>query len=320
VRRALRVNALIFTGTGRYARPVPNSSLWEIRDLILYTRDNALPGWGGDDLARWLGHHPQIVAELHEFGRPEACRPVTKDGFWDVYGLYALSRLVEIVLGPHQPANDDPELLAWTTGEPWWSGPPAAASAWSTLTAALHATPIAEDRFHPFFHEIVAVQPADDPDEPASLVAEHWPGVLVGSLLLARSGVTVRAGGNVLDPKVAARSCLYWAWWRRNRPVRDLSHGWGSNSQWGTAFRRDYLVGDQLYYNVDETEPHPRNPADEDPELTAADRRDLLRYRHSLRRDFGCERWPYYESLVERRDAGPVGAAQPEAGPRRCGP
>jgi hypothetical protein len=57
--------------------------------------------------------------------------------------------------------------------------------------------------------EVVAVQPSDDPDERPILVAEHWPGAIVGGLLLVRSGVTVRAGAKVLDPQVAARSCLY---------------------------------------------------------------------------------------------------------------
>ncbi len=33
--------------------------------------------------------------------------------------------------------------------------------------------------------------------------------------------------------------------------MSDLSHGWGSNSQWGTNFRRDYQIDGELYYNVD---------------------------------------------------------------------
>jgi hypothetical protein len=106
----------------------------------------------------------------------------------------------------------------------------------------------------------VAVEPADDPDEEPSLVAEHWPGALIGSLLLTRSGVTVRAGRHRLDPEVAARSCLYWGWYRRNRIVRDLSHGWGQNSQWRTDFRRDYVTPEALYYNVDAHGDRPVRP------------------------------------------------------------
>ncbi|GIH79303.1 hypothetical protein Plo01_57320 [Planobispora longispora] len=33
---------------------------------------------------------------------------------------------------------------------------------------------------------------------------------------------------------VADRSTLYRTFWRRSRPTADLSHGWGSDSQWGT--------------------------------------------------------------------------------------
>jgi len=145
------------------------------------------------------------------------------------------------------------------------------------------------------------VHPADDPDEAPSLVEERWPGALIGGMVLARSGVTVRAGPKRMDPVVAARSCLYWAWWRRNRVVRDLSHGWGAVSQWGTDLRRDYVVGDELHYNIDHGRAGLGNPADQDSDLPPADRLDLLRFRHSLRRDLGTDRWPYYDAIVERR-------------------
>ncbi len=95
------------------------------------------------------------------------------------------------------------------------------------------------------------MQPSDDPDEAPVLIAEHWPGAIVGSLLLARAGVTVRAGAHHIDGVVAARSGLHWAWWRTNRPTIDLSHGCGHNSEWATDFRRDYVIDGHLHYNVD---------------------------------------------------------------------
>jgi len=101
---------------------------------------------------------------------------------------------------------------------------------------------------------------------------------------------------------VAARSCLYWAWWRRNRKVVDLSHGWGHNSQWATDFRRDYLTDEDLHYNIDGIEGAAavdlHDPADDLPE---ADRLDLLRYRHGLRTDLGHDQWPYQQTLIEPR-------------------
>jgi hypothetical protein len=114
-----------------------------------------------------------------------------------------------------------------------------------------------------------------------------------------RAGVTVRAGRAVMDPAVAARSCLCWAWWRRNRVAQHLSHGWGANSQWGTDFRRDYGDGGVLHYNVDARE-HRQGAADSG--LSELAVRDLLRHRCSIREDLGdgpvpwdftfAERWP----------------------------
>jgi hypothetical protein len=275
---------------------VSDTTLWEFQSLFFQLRDEAAVGWGEEIVLPWLDARPHCLAELRELGRPDSHRNRVEpdpDHFTALEGLYALGRVIDVLIAPHQPVNDDPELLAWTTGAPWWEGRLASASAWRPFCAALGATLIAESSFHPFFHEIVDVQVADAPDEPPSLVAEHWPGALRGGLLLVRSGVTVRAGTEVLNRQAAARSCLYWTWWRRNRVARDLSHGWGHNSQWRTDFRRDYLADDHLHYNVDAT-------GDErDSELNAADRLELLRHRTGLRDDFGTDQWPYHETFVE---------------------
>jgi hypothetical protein len=66
----------------------------------------------------------------------------------------------------------------------------------------------------PVLPEIVAVDLAENPDSPPELVREVWPGYLAGAMLLVRAGVVVRAGIHVIDPVVAARSRMYWAWWR----------------------------------------------------------------------------------------------------------
>ncbi|NUT33247.1 MAG: hypothetical protein HOV79_09250 [Hamadaea sp.] len=279
-----------------------DSSLWRFRDLVLDVRDTAQPGFGGEVLLPWLERHPEVVAELRDVGRPESHARVVGRDECLLEGLYAVSRLVDILVAPHQPVNGDPAVLSWLSpGHPWWVGPLPSVAAWSSFCGAIGAIAIAEDSFHPFFHEIVAVTPAEDPAQPPTLIDQLWPGALIGGLVLARAGVTVRAGADHLDPDVAARSCLYWAWWRRNRVARDLSHGWGHNSQWRTDFRRDYLVGDALHYNVDCAVPTLPNPADEDTDLTPQDRRDLVRYRHSVTIDLGDDRWPYYDSLVEPR-------------------
>src|SRR4051794_33620598 len=76
---------------------------------------------------------------------------------------------------------------------------------------------IAEDAFHPFFHEIADLVPADDPDERVTLLDELWPGYLLGSLLVRRAGVRVRAGAAHAAAGVATNSRLHWASWRPRR-------------------------------------------------------------------------------------------------------
>ena len=272
----------------------------DFRNLVNELRE-ATPGWGGDVLLPWLEQRPEVLAGLREHGRPGShAQRIPWEDTVVLPGLYALSRLVDILISPHQPVDDSPALLSWTTDKPWWSGPVPDKDAWPLFARVIGATPIAQDAFHPFFHEIVQVEPADDPDEPPRVVAEHWTGQLLDTLLLVRSGVTVRAGASHLDPTVAATSCLYWSWWRRNRVVRDLSHGWGSSSQWDTDFRRDFVVDGELHYNVDASyQRRPRKP-DVRHNVPEGDDRDLLRYRHGLLEDRGTHQHPYDFWLVER--------------------
>ena len=269
---------------------------------LIQALTEAEPGWGVDDLLPWFDQRPDIIEGLREHGRPEShTRRIPWEDTLILPGLYALGRLVDLLICVHQPARDDPTLPEWAGEEPQWRGPLPNGAAWPVFAGAIGATPITEDEFHPFFHEIVAVEPADDPAQPPVLLTEHWTGQLLGTLLLVRSGVTVSVGADVMDPDVAAKSCLYWSWWRRNRPARDLSYGWGSSSQWDTDFRRDFCVDGVLRYNVDAS--YPRRPGKPDVSRNIADGedRDLLRYRHGLRTDLGTTRNPYNGWLVETR-------------------
>lgn len=82
------------------------------------------------------------------------------------------------------------------------------------------------------------------------------------------------------------------------RVVDDLSTGWGSNSQWTTAFRRDYLVDGRLHYNVDEAvRGRHRVPPAEDLEPAALVQ--LLRHRCSTVVDHGGDLFPYDAHHVE---------------------
>jgi hypothetical protein len=105
--------------------------------------------------------------------------------------------------------------------------------------------------YAPFHHEIVATFPAPAPSQAPRILEWHWPCLMLGTLMIQRGGVSLSAGAEVLAPGIAATSTLYWAYDRNNRPTHDLAHGWGSNSRWRTAFRRDYHLGDTHHFNVD---------------------------------------------------------------------
>jgi hypothetical protein len=253
--------------------------------------------WADDVLLPWVEANPPVVAELHLIGTADSRLHVVqsdRDYYTPLEALYALSRILDVLIAPYQTPVGDPALLNWTTGQPWWAGRLPPVGAYQQFCAALRCQPIEDAEFHPFLHEIVEVVAADDPDEPPSLVAERWPGYFVGSMLLTRVGVTVRAGARQLVKDLATRSPMYWAWWRRNRRALDLSHGWGHNSQWGTEFRRDYWVDGHLYYNVDAE----RRPGVGQPEVGPAVARDLLRYRHNTTVD-ADEQWIWNSYLVE---------------------
>jgi hypothetical protein len=231
----------------------PGTGQWQWRglfeDLLAYQGDD----WAGEVIGPWARQHPGVIAELHAIGAPGSHRArVTwrRGEHSALEGLYALGRVVDVLAAPYQRVNQDPALLSWINGRPWWTGRIPDHGTLPAFAGPVGAAPISEEKFHPFFHEITAVEPASDPYAPAELVAEVWPGYLAGGLLLARAGVIVRAGPAALDPEVAARSCLYWAWWRRSRTTADLSHGWGASSpvghrlpprlhrRWPTALQR----------------------------------------------------------------------------------
>lgn len=277
----------------------PGTDQWRWRevfwDLLQYQGDD----WAGEVIGPWVQQHPDVIAELHAIGAPGNHRARVawrRGGYSALEGLYGLSRVLDVLAAPYQPVNPDPAVLSWINGKPWWTGRIPDQGTLPAFAEAAGAVRISEEKFHPFFHEITVVEPASDPQAPVELVAEVWPGYLAGSMLLARAGVTVRAGSAVLDAEVAARSCLYWAWWRRNRGTKDLSHGWGANSQWGSDFRRDYIVGGQLYYNVDG---YKHQPSDGGDDLSATASRELLRHRCSTHTDLGRDQWLWHLTLTE---------------------
>jgi hypothetical protein len=247
--------------------------------------------WGRDVFEPWTAANQPILAALHDVGRPAMAS--VELAVEDLWTLYAFSRLVDMLILPLQPPSTDPD-------RPYDWLPRAA---YQQFVTAIGATFPDTDTFHPFLHEIVAVEPAGRAPAPPKLVGRWWPGCLVGSLLLNRAGVTVRAGADHLDPVVATTSTLYWASRRRHRPAADLSHGWGHNSLWRTKFRRDYRLPDRLAYNVDAAlNPIPEHPGG----MPYNNDVDLLRHRCSTLTDHGDEQWVWQSHHSE-----PISPARP---------
>jgi hypothetical protein len=147
------------------------------------------------------------------------------------------------------------------------------------------------EAFSPFHHEIFAVM--TDPSVTEVTVEEVlWPGFWFGDLLFSRAGVRVRH--QLIDATVATTSTLYFASRRAPRPTHDLSHGWGSHSQWRTGFHRFYSDAEGLHLNWD-------GDVDIDGDHDEADqRRELLLYRCFVRGPLPHDeddRYPYRDRL-----------------------
>ena len=209
--------------------------------------------------------------------------PMSPEESWR---LYALSRIVDLLQLSFAPATTEPSSAIAAIGRDDFAG----------FMDALGLEPVERAGFDPFFHEVVTVDQLAEEDAPPAVAEVYWPGYTLGPLLVSRAGCRVRAGRRHLAKEVAERSTLYWAYARSTRKTQDLSRGWGSNSQWRTAFRRDYALEGRLFYNVGARE----HPGGADDELDPAERAELLRHRCFVTcTKPGDDLWPYSLSAID---------------------
>lgn len=288
--------------------------LFEFRELF-HQLHNVEAHQAATLLAQWAGSNRDILKPYRKFQKLDALDnsyPVESEDLWS---FYTLSRICNLMLLPFQ------------TGEHWFDlTRPEFENFWQTLGIAAR-----EPRdYHPFWCEIVACENVANENAAPRIEEVFWPALTWGDLLICRAGVRVSAGRNWLNADLAPSSKLYFAHRRAYRPVEDLSHGWGSNSQWRTDFRRDYVWGEHLVFNADgapdlneppflqnlsasqwaELKPPHFFASDfhrwEPGEIgsTAAERESLLVNRCLIGGEVTeAEFWPYDDAAIWRRDA-----------------
>ncbi len=239
-------------------------------------------------LAPWTERHPVARNGLLSLATREG---IPKSDDEERWGLYALDRVNQALLLRFQQGRADGS---------GWPGPQIDQEEYVRFAQSLGLTVYHPASFSPFFHEIVAVEQAEDEREPIRVLSSDWPCLMLGNLLFSRAGARVAGGEKLIRKDIAETSTLYWAHRRKNRPYQDQSHGWGSNSQWRTRFRRDFLVGTLLCFNVDGvidlTAPDP--PADVDDGLTVEERIELVTNRCFVTIDKPHEDlYPYRDSF-----------------------
>ena len=217
------------------------------------------------------------------------------------WALYALSRVSDYLLLSFQGRSDEPVPF-----------PAIATATYLEFFGALGFRARREASFSPFFHEIVEVVVCDDPESGIQIEHEFWPGLMLGSLLFGRAGVRIRCHSSLVQKGHAESTLMCFAYRRHRRRAADRSLGWGSNSQWRTLFRRDYVDGDLFRFNVDgEVDiggPEPRAIAgmkDFNDDLPIALRRELLVHRCFVSQPYpwdNAEDWPSRDTLVVRRN------------------
>jgi hypothetical protein len=198
----------------------------------------------GRVIAPWIESNSGSREWLHAFAyRPG--NPIPPAEHADLWGLYALSRVNDTLILAFQGDRFDEEM-----SRPKYK-PEISLADYLLFAESLGLKKAEQPLFSSFHHEIVAVEESADENQPVMLESTLWPCLMLGDMMFSRAGVRVSGGRQFISEQAAESSTLYWAFRRNNRPVNDLSHGWGSNSQWRTDFRRDYQIGGELYYNSD---------------------------------------------------------------------
>ncbi len=224
-----------------------------------------------DVLTTWLRSHTSAVDPLKSVNiRSIKSIPQLSDD--ESWLLYEAHRVLELLVLRFQSGNADGSE---------WPGPAITKEEFAQFAQSIGLTVMRPLAWSPFHHEITTLTTVPDPKAAPEVLHEHWPCLMLGSMLFMRAGVAVAAGAHTLAPDIASTSRLYWAHRRKTRPHSDLAHGWGANSSWRTRFRRDYFIDGTFHFNVEgdcDLSALPAGEINEDG-LTALERQELVIHR-----------------------------------------
>jgi hypothetical protein len=245
-----------------------------------------------DVIKPWVRANEGERGWLEEMSRRRG-EPVPALTIEESWRLYALSRIANLLQVGLEPPLAPGAKNHGPTPEP------VTREEYAAFMEALGMQRIEWPAFHPFFHEVVTVEQEPEAAAATRITHEYWPGYMLGPLLITRAGCAVAAGPDVMRKDIAEHSTLYWMRTRRGRQTNDPSDGWGSNSNWRTDFRLDYLLDGRLCYNTG-ARGRPKVNGERDEDLTPSEKLELLRFRSFVtceKRDAG--RWPYYDRYEE---------------------
>jgi hypothetical protein len=123
----------------------------------------------------------------------------------EIWRLYALSRVNDLLIFPFQP-DSHPYEDVYQRPRPDFDLTHEQYISFMTL---LGLRVVEHAAFHPFFHEIVFVDTATFDDQPIQLTSIQWPCLMLGNMMFSRAGVCVVGGFNHIDKEMAEASTLY---------------------------------------------------------------------------------------------------------------
>ncbi len=242
-------------------------------------------------LSAWSQQNFREVEWLQEFvQRRNANWPYASDE--DLCRLYAIFRVTSILLLRFQSVRTDGSD---------YLGPLITIDEFVHFHESLGFHVEEQDDFHPFYHEIISVDPLPEAEAQLAIVDYRWPCLMLGDMMFCRAGTVVEAGSLYVKKEVAESSKLYWTYRRKDRRYEDLSHGWGHNSQWATNMRRDYRTLDAFHFNVD-GEYCLNDVFDINEPLAREELIELVRHRCMIRTELKArEPFPYSYRYSEKR-------------------